>query len=642
MTEVFSNWIGGAGATFHTGSGTQTINNFYGAGPDNRRSRSQPLAPDILDRLRRRFVYPPGMQEARQILQETHTVLIAGRPGSGRNAAARMLLAEYRDLRDNLHEVLPEDEQGNAGLERRDAPEPEGLLLDLSEADAQTWPAVHDGLPGFHAAVRKNGSRLAVVLPNCADGDLHSDLAQLRAPIVRPEALLVLRGALREAELPVDLEPPAELFHFLEYEPPLDQVANLAWRIRTVAATARSDTFTDWCRTAVEAFTRSPEDVARQVLALRDGRPKALLLTTAMLHGARTDAVHEACESLLSTVAHPKDDRPLLEREDLSARFDEIKATPDQQGRVTFTSMDYDVAIRVHFWNNMPGLRTRLGQWVGRAVTLESLTTDDRALLAERFAEQILRTGRAEDLLGLVREWIERHGSRAWSAASQALTYGALHGDHGRRFRKELYDWATSSKLSDGRAAVLVRVCSHGGDFASRYPEQALVRFHHVVRRQSQDREAEAKLAQLVLTSQRLHRRMLDRLALGLWLERPWKADIRLFAVLAAPGRLTSRRTGLRSLLDEPGVRRQLSDCWAALFARVASKDWQEPCSLWLLAAEDAVPQQRDQLLDILVRACREQPRRLGRLYQLAFRSPVAPLVQQKIDAAQGLHRTRP
>lgn len=643
MSPTFDNKFDGWQNTFHTGSGPQHVYyQHYGGGRDSPESRSRPLASDFLAGLKRRFAHPEGFDHARQILDDTHTVLIDGEPGGGRNAAARMLLYEYQPLRNSLHEVLAEDDAGNVQLDPLPAGEAEGLLLDLSEADGESWKTIHDSLPSFHASVCKNGSRLAVVLPNPLPETLHSDLAPLRAVIGRPSFHQVLLGALREAGLrdTHELEDlPDEVERFLGHRPPLDHVAHLAWLIRTEAGAGRSDRFDDWCRTAVAALTRRPEDVAQRVVALQDGRLRALLLATAMLQGARSDAVYEACESLLSSVRHPADDRPLLEREDLSSRFAEIKATPDAHGRVSFAEMDYDIAIRTHFWNNMPGLRSRLGDWVGQTLGLASLAPGDRLVLAERYAEQSLRISGPGDLLRRARDWADQGGLLARPAAARALSYGALHRDHGRRVRKELYDWAVFPALSDARADVLLAVCS--GGIALRYPEQAMVRLHHMSRHHSRGRAAQSRLIRLVLPDHRLHRRMLERLARELGKSRD--ADIRLFAALASPRHLTLLRDGASTaLLDERGVQEQLTMCWAALFESVPLAEWHDLPDEWLSAAGHTIPQHRDQLIDVLVRACRGRPLDLGRLYQLAHPHRVARLVQQKIDAVQCLHGNRP
>jgi hypothetical protein len=640
--NAFHNWFGGApGSVYNTGSGPQYINQYYGSGPENRESRSRPLAGDLLADLSRRFEPPYGFAEARQVLEQSHTVLIDGEPGSGRSAAARMLLFEHRALRDSLREVLAEDDEGNVRLETRPLLEPEGLLLDLSEADLATWRVVHDGLPGLHASVRTSGSRLAVVLPaRLPSRALHSDLAPLRVVISRPDARLVLLGALRQAGLRDVRDLPENIEHHLEdKQPPLREVTHLARLIREEAAAGRRETFADWCRAALDALTLSPEDVAKHVGALRDGRRRALLLTTAMLRGARADAVHEACESLLDTIGHPVDDRPLLEREALSAQLREIRAATGRDGRVGFTETDYDVPVRAFFWNNMPSLRAHLGDWVGTTVALRTLTEDDRVLLTERYAEQVLGADTPEDLLDRARQWAGRADPSVRQAAVHALTYAALHPDHGRAVRKELYSWATSSSLTAALAEVLTAVCS--GDLASRHPEQAMVRLHHVARRMPSGHPAQTRLTELALGDHLLHRRMLERLPGGL--ADGCEADVRLFTALASPHHLAASHAdpNARALPVGIEVAGSLTDCWAALFDHVPGAHWHGLLREWLSAADQAAPDLCTRLLDILVCACRKQPFHLAVLYRLALPYRVASLVQQKIDAVQGRLRTR-
>jgi hypothetical protein len=171
-----------------------------------------------------------------------------------------------------------------------------------------------------------------------------------------------------------------------------------------------------------------------------------------------------------------------------------------------------------------------------------------------------------------------------------------------------------------------------------------MVRLHHVSHHRGRGREAQTHLIRLVLPSHRLHRLMLERLARAL--PRSRVADVRLFTALASPHCLTrpddGTSTGAHALLDEQGVRRHLTTCWTALFESVALSDWHELPGQWLSAAGYAVPSHRDHLIDVMVDACRGTPLHLGRLYREAHPHRVAPLVQQKIDAVQGLHRNRP
>jgi hypothetical protein len=124
---------------------------------------------------------------------------------------------------------------------------------------------------------------------------------------------------------------------------------------------------------------RGPQ-VAKHVAAMTGGPQRALLLTTAMLHGAHADAVHSATTLLLHAVDHPMDDRPPLEHADLAMRLEEASAGLTQHGAVRFKELEYDTAVRTHFWDHRPDLREHLGTWVGRTVELTDpvLSPDDR------------------------------------------------------------------------------------------------------------------------------------------------------------------------------------------------------------------------------------------------------------------------
>ncbi|MEU7649326.1 hypothetical protein [Streptomyces huasconensis] len=645
MTNSFWNSIQAPNGTFHTGSGPQTVHQHFGADSRPREQASRALPDDHLIWLKQRFLNPEGYHHAAQILEETHTVLVDGPPGSGRNSTARMLLHAYPALRGNLREVLPEDDEGNLLLDPQQVGDAEGLLLDLSDIDRATWQALHSWLPGYHAAVRKHGSRLAVVVPHPPAAPLDNVLTPHRAGIGAPRRLHVLRRALLLEDFPPGTPdpPPPGVLRLLEREPPIRDVARLAELITRARRSQPSDDFEAWCAKALAAINLQPEDVAQQVVTLGEGRPKALLLTTAMLHGesgARSDAVYEACEALLDTVDHPADDRPLLEREDLSARFEEIRAAPDAQGRVTFKALDYAPAVRTHFWNNMPGLRTRLGDWVAKAISLRSLTEADRTALVEHYASQALGSGAVEDLLRRVVDWSTRQGPEFRAAAVQALARGATDATAGRVVRRRILTWSRENRLPGGHADVLIAVCSTTS-LAAAYPQQAAVRLHHLARR-SGGRKAESRLEQLALADVRLHRLMLQRLAHGLETRR-WAADHRLFLGLTAPESLCAPGPRPHALLDEKGVRTCLRAGWAVLFAREPyGCGWQEQTDRWLAAAGHATRRHRDFLLDVLVDACRGRPVPLALLHEQARPYPVAPLVLRKIDAAQGIRPSRP
>ena len=94
MTDLIVSAISNALGPVDTGSGDQT-NNIYSvslANPGGRTPRQH--AADEFRELAWRFESPSGLATARQILKNYRTVFLHATPGSGRSAAARMLLRE--------------------------------------------------------------------------------------------------------------------------------------------------------------------------------------------------------------------------------------------------------------------------------------------------------------------------------------------------------------------------------------------------------------------------------------------------------------------------------------------------------------------------------------------------------------------
>ncbi|MEK8142163.1 hypothetical protein NKH18_05130 [Streptomyces sp. M10(2022)] len=171
-----------------------------------------------------------------------------------------------------------------------------------------------------------------------------------------------------------------------------------------------------------------------------------------MLHGAHADVVHRAAQLLLRTVGSPPDDLPLLQRKDLAERLVEISAGAGPDGHVRFRDLDYDSAVRTHFWDHMPDLRQHLGTWTARSVALTSphITHELRDGLVAKLAAEYLRTGRAEELASLAEDWGSTATSRAGlEAAVQALTCGLGDPAHARAFRGWIYQWCANKQLRE-------------------------------------------------------------------------------------------------------------------------------------------------------------------------------------------------
>ncbi|WP_240979632.1 hypothetical protein [Streptomyces sp. HNM0574] len=478
--------------------------------------------------------------------------------------------------------------------------------------------------------------------------ELEPELRVYGAQIARPDGHEVFRRHLLLHGIPPEeyLHSAPVLDEFLGELPAMEAIADFADRVRRVRAADQEGGLPAWCERARDARKEWRKEAAAQVAALREAPQRALLFTTAMLHGAHADVVHDATGLLLRALGTPQDETPLLARRDLAERLSEIDASTGRDGHVRFDRPDYDTAVRTHFWDHMPDLRNRLGKWAARALEQSGpyLAPELRRALAERLADQYLRTGRRDGLASLAEEWAERGSSRSGvEAAVHALTRGLEHRWYGGSFRRLLYDWCTDKRLTPELAYVLIRVCTDS--LAPTHPDQAVVRLHHLARREQGSTAAQEALCGLVETSGRLRRRMLDRLTQPASPE----ADTHLFLRICDPRALTDPDCATRALLDEKGVRDCVTAGWARALGGVLERpQWQPYAERWLHSAS-AGGRHGGLLLDLLVDAAGRDGTRLAELYAAARAAePTSPhgrrrggettaVLLRKISAAQGL-----
>jgi hypothetical protein len=587
----------------HTGSGDLYVVTQLQEEQDGPTFRR--LADDQLRRLKQMLVEPAGMGAARHTLADTHTVILDGPPGSGRTATARVLLSEHD--RDNgvFHELLPGEEH-ELSLSNPDlVGAGDRLLLDLSQATAEQWAVTCADLSALRKAVHDQHAHLVVVMPH--GRPLDPDLQHYRTEIESPEGLLVLRRHLRIHEVPFTPDPTVTTF--LSETRPMREIAEFADLIRRARLAAGPDEgFAQWCTTARKARNDRRAEVATRVAALHEGPQRALLITVAMLHGAHADVIHQACHHLLRTLAHPPDEHPLLQRKDLAERLKEISAHTGADGRVRFTELDYDTAVIAHFWDHMPDLRQHLATWVAHSVdtTDPYVTRELRDHLVERLAGQYLRTGRPEHLAALAENWSSTTPTRPrLEAAVHALTRGLTDPAHGRSFRRWIYQWCATRQPTADFAQVLVQVCSDV--IAVSHPDQALVRLHHLACREQHTTRALQALCDLVATSSRLRRRLLDRLTTSSLSP----AELRIFLPVCDPVAMTTPHDDGHAPLQEDGLRASLTSGWRAVFEELPHPVWRPYAEHWLRTATDA-EHHGDLLLDLLVRAAHQSGSRRG------------------------------
>ncbi|MGW9498167.1 hypothetical protein ACWG5P_27990 [Streptomyces prasinus] len=648
MSEHISTRVENPHAPMHTGSGDLyvTIGTQL---QDSDRPTFRRLADDHLTWLKQVLVDPAGMGAARHKLTDTGTVILDGPPGSGRTSVARVLLREYDLGTGVFHELLPDEEEelplSNPALVGTG----DRLLLDLSAATAIQWAAARTDLSALRKAVHEQHAHLVIVMPY--GHPLDPDLQHYRIKIERPDGLQVLRRHLRMHRVPY--EPDPTVTAFLAESRPMREIADFADLVRRARETAGTDEgFAQWCATARKARDDRRAEIATLVAKLREGPQRALLITVAMLHGAHADVIHQAAQLLLHTLKSPSEEQPLLECKDLAERLSEISAGAEPDCHVHFTELDYDAAVRAHFWDHMPDLRQPLGTWIARSVESSGpyVTRELRNGLVARLAEQYLRTGRGEGLAFLAEDWSTTPASRSrLEAAMHALTCGLNDPAQGRNFRRWIYQWCAHRQLKGEFAQVLVQVCADV--IAASHPDQALFRLYHLARREQGTTRALQALDDLVATSGRLRRRLLDRLARS-----PLSpTELRIFLSACDPVPLSAPHDNGHALIEENGPRESLTSGWRAVLKGLPRAVWHPYAERWLHTATDA-GHRGDLLLDLLVGAADQCNDQRGTAFAALYASaraaertaPHGTAAQaaattdrllQKISTAQGLGR---
>ncbi|MFD7508271.1 hypothetical protein ACFV5N_02810 [Streptomyces sp. NPDC059853] len=631
-----------ASGPVHTGSGTQVVFHTTSDGTLSVRRDRRVIAEAYLRWLTQRFVSPGGFGAAQSLLEEHGVALLSGAAGTGRRSAAMMLLRPPRSAVRGITELNDTpDSPGEPILDPETVESGDRLFLDLTRTGPHPLSVIRGRLAAYYTEIRARGAQLVVVLP--PDHDFTpAELRPFTARLGRPDSTEVLQRYLR-------LDGQIRLRRADVRYPPLDkrlsgasmgQTAELAILIGSARQTQQGDSFAQWCDHALLATRPWTRDVSNRIARHRRGWQRALLISAAMLNGALGESVLKATQILYDVLDQPPEEPGTpLERADLSQLLAAVDAETDAYGRVRFTQLAYDRAVRFHFWTNRPDLRDAFRVWVDRVAREVTLNSDERAALMDRFAEQCLRTGRPEDLEALARSWTGPGAGRELMAvAADALERGLRSEEYAGRFRNTLYLWCTDRTITDKLRTVIAGVCT--GVIAHTHPHQALVRLHQLARREDHAGAtpvALEALRQQVVDPRKL-RFMLGRLANPPEGSRPWELDARFFLELADPFRLT---TPPAPLILRPGLPDVLTAGWRVVLEREPCERWREALGRWLHAcAEGRSP---ELLLTVLVNAARHHPYHLQEMYAAARhwahaapeRLPITHLLLDTIDLAQ-------
>jgi hypothetical protein len=639
LTEGVGPYVHGTQGPVHAGTGDMYVQFSPLVDAKGRNPRAQ--AEDELRWLEERFVHPRRFATARETLAAHRTVLLEGRLGSGRATAARMLLWELRRDTEQFHGLsLQEDADSRQILDLDHVGDGDRIWLDLSQVAGAPWEKAHSELSTLRRAVRTHNAHLVIVLPDNLS-DLHPELDPFRVRITRPPLPEVLHRHLLMAEFPRPTPFPS--LQFLEADPALKEVPKYVRLVQEARDKADGDTdFTSWCAMAYEAWAGQEQEVDKLIHDLPNGGQRALLLSTAMLHGAHADSVLSAGASLLQALEHPSTPCPALEQVPLGQRLHEIEAELNDSGRVRFKKLGFDSAVREYFWVHLPELREGMPTWVDRTADSSVLNKAEWEDLVTRFTEQCLNDRDLPMLLSLVEKWTSRSpNSHRVHAATLLLQRGLQHEQHGRAFRGQIYWWSRKDRLPAPLVDLLVVACRD--QMAVSHPDEALVRLHHLARRGNgtPDRaRAREALLQLAREDRRFFRQLLNRLSDKSPERRFWRADPELFLDLADPALVSDSESSHHALISEHTVRAHLVIGWSIVFTECPHAIWSAKAQQWLYrAAIDEM--QRETLLDVLVEAGEQRTSVLARLYAITRERDIRPVIGdqilQKIDAAQGV-----
>lgn len=642
MSEQDRVTVNDASGPVNNGTGPQNVYTYYNTASDRpSRKGTESVRITREDRvwLADRFVPPMGYRIAAERLETPGSVvLLHGQPGSGRRAAAIMLLHEIGGNEGAAGEEIRFEEFPVMG--KNDSPLAPGagdrFLVDLSGfADEETYHRAQHRLAASRAQVQGAKAHMVVVLPA---GMEHAHLPELGPHTVRlgrPRGIAMVTRYLRMDRMPfryADLERAG--IRQLCDRSPMQELAKLSSLVRDARDSGRFGSgFPGWLDQAMHAVTDRAGEVSRQVAAARSAPARTLLLAAAMFEGTPSDTVYAAWRCLMRMVRHEEEATTELARSDFGERLDGLGIERAPDGRLRFAQLAYADAVRTYFWANFPGVRSDLRNWIGDAAGLEGLTADDRVGVVVRFGEQALATGRPDDLFDLVTRWTDQPGGpQRAKCAVAALELGLIHERFGGWFRRRMYECVRSGSLPDGLTRVLTTVCVQS--LGVTHPAQAVVRLHHLaVRKGEAASEAREALFDLAGRDRRLYRLLIDRLRARLVQEAPdAEPHLRLLTELLRSDRAPESRSWPDLFVG-----------WVGVFSRQPTELWGPLVNSWLnTVAHDGT---QWTALDLMVRATGGGKAALHRLYTLACawvgaehhsnRSAVDTLFWEHIDHAQ-------
>ncbi|TDD51612.1 hypothetical protein E1263_29975 [Kribbella antibiotica] len=527
-----------------------------------------------LQRLQRVFVAPDGFDGLLGRLRDPgSTVILTGPPGSGRRAAAQMLLCPTVEDIGALTLLTTSDLQGSDSLVDDAVSEGARLLLDVTDLDLRGFGQHQTDLQRCVAIVGKQRASLVILIPDGLDQHLHDDLQIHRASIRGPDQWRVLKSHLE---------------HGFELSLSQSRVANEDLQVlnglalRSVARVAGYLEQTrdqgldprEWFRNALAGLADQEQDVITLLEEKVSVEERTLLLVTAVLEGAAVDAVYFAECSLQTIVGYAEDSPP--HRLEQAGITDRMRADQERirlvDGRARFIRPGLGEAILSHFWDAYPDLRPGFATWVETVHSWQATRAEDRMAVAQRFALQSIRTNQLTDLQAVVEHWSVADRDEPRRLAVAAMTRALLDDRVGQQARNYLYGLAVRSHLDPRLGRIAIELCTDV--VAIGHPRQALVRLRWLAGQRSVGAEARQALVALCEDNRTLE------LFVHVLTDRA-RFDPELARLVLAPSRL-SHGHGRTAPLLVPRLRLKAIAVWARSLQNADSLAWRSAVVPWL------------------------------------------------------------
>ncbi|MCM3266621.1 hypothetical protein M3765_21925 [Streptomyces thermoviolaceus] len=333
---------------------------------------------------------------------------------------------------------------------------------------------------------------------------------------------------------------------------------------------ARAEDSREGLSTALSTFKQWREEV-NTAFAQTDPADRALLIATLFLSGCEATTIHDASRRLLGK--EPLQDvEAILTGPDLATRLRAIGAELSGRQATIDHKPGYAQAVLNHVWQQRPDIHKPLLKWLDTVIAPGGHGASRLAAISDLLVELAI-TENDVRIIDQVRAWLDKgtKTSQHEELIAGVFTKAALADALGAKVRTRLLDWARSDE--ERLAKVVALVC--GGEFATRYPRQALVRLRHILDRPEPDaavRAAEAAVRALAVQPGQLSR--VWETVIRWTTEQDHLAGHRAFLSLLDP------RDGayvLQVLIEAasstPGVRAALLQGWHAALADVRVAD---------------------------------------------------------------------